>query len=113
LESFHIFFELIDNFLCLFSLNIDEGSDLLFDGKANLIETLLVFLQILAFLNFFSFGLVKFLKVSEGLVDHVQGQVDIIFPLVDGKEVLLDVEQLVDILLPVVHFFDENVGFGL
>jgi hypothetical protein len=55
LEGFLIFFKDIDNFLSLFSLDVDEGSDLLLDGQTDLVQTLLVFLEILSFFNFFSF----------------------------------------------------------
>lgn len=55
LESFLIFFKLIDNFLSLFSLDVNEGSDLLLDSQTDLKQTLLVFLQVLGPLDLFAF----------------------------------------------------------
>jgi hypothetical protein len=48
--------------------------------------------------------------MSQGLLDHIEGEVDFIFSLTDGYKILLDIQQFVYVLLPIIHFFDENVS---
>jgi hypothetical protein len=71
LVCFLIFFESIDNFLSLFSLDVDEWSDLFLDSQTNLVKTLLIFFEFLSSFDFFSFRLVHFFKVSECLLNHI------------------------------------------